>query len=95
MCEEEREKEREGKPLRYRRGMGKVRQAEIAGRIIVPSSIATDLEHAMLTALGRSERLSDEACRALPAAEMRLAQDAVERTVVEKIETYLLSAGRA
>jgi fructose-bisphosphate aldolase class II len=58
-------------------------------------NIATDLEHAMLTALGRTERLSDEACRALPPGDMRLAEDAVERTVVEKIETYLLSAGRA
>lgn len=58
-------------------------------------NIATDLEHAMLTALGRSERLTDATCRALPPGEMKLAQDAVERTVIEKIETYLLSAGRA
>lgn len=58
-------------------------------------NIATDIEHAMLTALGRSERLTDEACRALPPDQMRLAEDAVERTVVDKIETYLLSAGRA
>ena len=58
-------------------------------------NIATDLEHAMLTALGRTERLTDAACCALPASELRLAQDAVERTVVEKIETYLLSAGHA
>jgi fructose-bisphosphate aldolase class II len=58
-------------------------------------NIATDLEHAMLTALGRTERLSDEACRALPPDQMRLAQDAVERTVVDKIKTYLLSAGQA
>lgn len=58
-------------------------------------NIATDLEHALLTALGRSERLTDAACCALPAEAMERAQDAVERTVVEKIETYLLSAGRA
>ena len=58
-------------------------------------NIATDLEHAMLTALGRTERLSDAACRALPADQMRLAQDAVERTVIEKIRTFLLSAGKA
>jgi fructose-bisphosphate aldolase class II len=58
-------------------------------------NIATDLEHAMLTALGRTERLSDEACRALPPDQMRLAQDAVEQTVVDKIKTYLLSAGQA
>ncbi len=58
-------------------------------------NIATDLEHAMLTALGLSERLTDAACRALPADAMKRAQNAVERTVVDKIETYLLSAGRA
>jgi len=58
-------------------------------------NIATDLEHAMLTALGLSERLTDAACRALPADAMERAQNAVERTVVDKIETYLLSSGRA
>jgi len=58
-------------------------------------NIATDLEHAMLTALGLSDRLTDATCRALPADELKRAQDAVERTVVEKIETYLLSAGHA
>jgi fructose-bisphosphate aldolase class II len=58
-------------------------------------NIATDLEHAMLTALGRTERLTDEACRALPADQLRIAQDAVEATVAEKIDTYLLSAGKA
>ncbi|RDI50494.1 class II fructose-bisphosphate aldolase [Microvirga subterranea] len=58
-------------------------------------NIATDLEHAMLTSLGRTERLTDVACRALPPEQMRTAQDAVERTVVEKIETFLLSAGKA
>ena len=58
-------------------------------------NIATDLEHAMLTALGRAERMTDAECSALPPEALRTAQDAVERTVVEKIETYLLSAGRA
>ncbi|WP_406854243.1 class II fructose-bisphosphate aldolase [Alsobacter sp. KACC 23698] len=67
----------------------------IPGGGVSKVNIATDLEHAMLTALGRTERLTDEACRALPADQMRLAQDAVERTVMDKIETYLLSAGKA
>jgi hypothetical protein len=49
----------------------------------------------MLTALGRTERLTDEACRALPGDQLRIAQDAVEKTVADKIESYLLSAGRA
>jgi fructose-bisphosphate aldolase class II len=67
----------------------------IPGGGVSKVNIATDLEHAMLTALGRTERLTDAACRALPESEQRLAADAVERTVAEKIETYLLSAGRA
>jgi fructose-bisphosphate aldolase class II len=67
----------------------------IPGGGVSKVNIATDIEHAMLTALGRTERLTDAACRALPEAELRLAADAVERTVAEKIETYLLSAGRA
>ncbi len=58
-------------------------------------NIATDLEHAMLTSLGRTERLSDAACRALPADQLRVAQDAVETTVIDKITTFLLSAGKA
>jgi ketose-bisphosphate aldolase len=58
-------------------------------------NIATDLEHAMLTALGRTERMSDAACRALAPDQLALAKEAVERTVREKIETFLLSAGRA
>jgi len=58
-------------------------------------NIATDLEHAMLTALGRTERMTDAQCSALPEREMRVAQDAVERVVVEKIEGFLGSANRA
>jgi ketose-bisphosphate aldolase len=58
-------------------------------------NIATDLEHAMLTALGRTQRMSDAECSALPEREMRVAQDAVEQLVVEKIEGFLGSANRA
>lgn len=58
-------------------------------------NIATDLEHAMLTALGREERLSDAEVRALPEERLAAAQAAVEACVGEKIEAYLLSAGRA
>jgi ketose-bisphosphate aldolase len=58
-------------------------------------NIATDLEHSVLTALGLKERMSDAACRALPADRMKIAQDAVERTVKEKIESFLGSAGRS
>ncbi len=58
-------------------------------------NIATDLEHAMLTALGREERLSDEQARALPEADLARARAAVEACVAEKIGSYLMSAGRA
>lgn len=58
-------------------------------------NIATDLEHAMLTALGRTERMTDAACRALPAEARRTAEAAVEAIVVEKIENFLMSGGRA
>ncbi len=58
-------------------------------------NIATDLEHAMLTALGREERLTDAACEALPEAERKLAAAAVADVVADKIQSYLGSAGRA
>jgi len=58
-------------------------------------NIATDLEQAMLAALGRTERMSSSECAALPADQLRLAEEAVERTVVDKIEEYLGSRGRA
>jgi ketose-bisphosphate aldolase len=68
---------------------------QLPGGGISKVNIATDLEYAMLTALGRTERLTNAACRALPPGQLQMAQEAVERTVVEKIETYLLSAGKA
>ncbi len=58
-------------------------------------NIATDLEHAMLTALGREDRMTDADCEALPPAERRIAADAVSAVVADKIESYLGSAGRA
>jgi ketose-bisphosphate aldolase len=68
---------------------------QLPGGGISKVNIATDLEYAMLTALGRTERLTNAACRALPPGQLQMAQEAVERTVVEKIETCLLSAGKA
>jgi ketose-bisphosphate aldolase len=58
-------------------------------------NIATDLEQAVLAALGRSERMSDAECSALSPDDARIAADAVERTVVEKLEGFLGSGGRA
>lgn len=58
-------------------------------------NIATDLEYAMLTALGRTERMTDAECSALPPDRMRIAQEAVEAVVADKIEKFLGSRGRA
>jgi ketose-bisphosphate aldolase len=58
-------------------------------------NIATDLEHAVLTTLGRSERMSNDECLRLPPDRLAAAQAAVERTVREKLQEFLGSAGRA
>src|SRR5690606_27736079 len=58
-------------------------------------NIATDVETALLASIGRPERMSNAECNALPSNERRLAEQAVEKLVSEKIETYLLSQGRS
>ncbi len=58
-------------------------------------NIATDLEIAVLAALGRSERMTDAECRELPPAQLQQAQAAVERVVADKIHNFLGSAGWA
>lgn len=58
-------------------------------------NIATDLELAWLGALGREERLTDEACNRLSAEDRNRAQHAVQRVVEEKMCHFLRSAGRA
>lgn len=58
-------------------------------------NIATDLEMALLKSLSREQRMTNKECKALIPEQMKLAQDAVERTVVEKIEEYLGSANQA
>jgi fructose-bisphosphate aldolase class II len=58
-------------------------------------NIATDLEEAMLRALGRTERMSNAECDALAPEDARRAEEAVERTVVDKLEGFLGSGGRA
>jgi ketose-bisphosphate aldolase len=55
-------------------------------------NIATDLELAMLAALGWTERASNAALAGLPPARLELAGAAVEAVVAEKIERYLGSA---
>ncbi len=58
-------------------------------------NIATDLELATLGALGREERMTDAECRVLPPDELERARAAVEQTVVDKIENFVRSGGRA
>lgn len=58
-------------------------------------NIATDVEMAMLRALGRETRLTNAECKALSATELKAARDAVEQLVADKITHFLLSAERA
>jgi ketose-bisphosphate aldolase len=58
-------------------------------------NIATDLENAMLAALGREKRLLDREFQALPEEDKALALQAVENVVADKMENFLFSAGRA
>ena len=54
-------------------------------------NIATDLELALLAELGRKERLTDAGLRALPAADIERGQQAVQKTVEDKIIYFLES----
>jgi fructose-bisphosphate aldolase class II len=55
-------------------------------------NFATDLEQAMLAALGESDRLSNAALKALPPDKLERAGAAVEAMVADKIERFLGSA---
>jgi fructose-bisphosphate aldolase class II len=58
-------------------------------------NLATDLERAMLAALGSKERLVDAQIEALDAEALARARAAVERVTREKISYFLLSQGQA
>ena len=58
-------------------------------------NIATDLEVSLLAAIGREERMTNKECRALSDDKKKTAQDAVEKTVIDKMENFFTSAGRA
>ncbi len=57
-------------------------------------NIATDLEVAMLKALGRDKRLTNPECLALPDPELKRARNAVGATVSDKIVNFLASRDR-
>lgn len=71
------------------------RAMQLPGGGISKVNIATDLELATLGALGREERMTDAECRALSPAELERARAAVEQTVIDKIEHFVRSGGRA
>jgi len=71
------------------------RAVRLPGGGISKVNIATDLEEALLAALGRTERMTNAECEALAPAERRRAEEAVERTVAEKIRAFLLSEKKA
>ncbi|MFK7693214.1 ketose-bisphosphate aldolase [Paenibacillus sp. HJGM_3] len=58
-------------------------------------NIATDLELALLEALGRKERLTNAELKALPSEALAVGLAAVEATVYEKIAYFLGSQGHA
>lgn len=58
-------------------------------------NIATDLENSLLHAIGRSERMTNEECNQLPINLLEKGQQAVENTVIEKIQVFLKSNNRA
>lgn len=55
-------------------------------------NIATDLEVSLLEALSREARMSNQECKALPYEQKERGQQAVQRTVIDKIENFLGSA---
>ncbi|NIK67835.1 class II fructose-bisphosphate aldolase [Paenibacillus sp. BK720] len=73
-----------------------MRQAfQLPGGGVSKVNIATDLELALLESLGREERMTNEECKALDADRLRTGRQAVTDTVIGKMNTFLLSAGKA
>ncbi|WP_036717578.1 class II fructose-bisphosphate aldolase [Paenibacillus harenae] len=58
-------------------------------------NIATDLELSLLAALGREERMSNAECKSLSADRLQIGRQAVTDTVIEKMNQFLLSSGKA
>lgn len=58
-------------------------------------NIATDLEQAVLAAIGREKPMTNKECCTLPPPLLRVCQEAVEALVVEKMVHFLGSNGKA
>lgn len=72
-----------------------MRAIRLPGGGVSKINIATDLEIALLQAVGREERMTNAECVALPADLLASAQQAVERTVIDKIQHFVISEGQA
>lgn len=68
---------------------------QLPGGGISKVNIATDLEVAMLDALGLADRITDAECRALSSEQLAQAEAAVEQIVVDKITNFVCSVGQA
>ncbi len=67
---------------------------EIPGGGVSKVNIATDLELSLLGAIGREERMTNAQCKALPEDLKAKGQAAVQKTVEDKMENFLLSANK-
>ena len=67
----------------------------IPGGGVSKINIATDLENALLAALGQEKRLLNRELEALPEERKEQALGAVEAVVEDKMVNFLMSAGRA
>lgn len=68
---------------------------QLPGGGVSKVNIATDIELAFLGALGREDRMTDAEAWALPEAQIAKGREAVRATVVDKIQHFLLSSGKA
>lgn len=68
---------------------------QLPGGGVSKVNIATDLELSLLKALGREERMTNEECKNLPPELLQAGRDAVTQTVMEKMNEFLSSAGKA
>ncbi|MFW6007245.1 MAG: class II fructose-bisphosphate aldolase, partial [Halanaerobiales bacterium] len=69
--------------------------AKLPGGGISKVNIATDLELAFLEALDKKESMTNIESEKLDSSDLKKAQKAVEKTVIDKIKNFLESDGSA
>jgi ketose-bisphosphate aldolase len=70
------------------------RALALPGGGISKMNIATDLEHALLAALGGHERMTSDELDAIDPAQLAIALAAVKKVAADKIREFVRSAGR-